>query len=66
MQITLMHSISAFDFVVHNLQRISGKNAKLSRALGEKTESLYYNASLKSMLKITHKMLVYFLCRRLL
>jgi hypothetical protein len=62
-QITLTHSMSAFNFVVYNPNRFEGEKGIILRAVGEKTELLYYNARSKSLIKIRHKMQVYFLCR---
>jgi hypothetical protein len=57
--------IRAFIFVLLNLNQLAGKKGKLSRILGVKTESLYYNARFKSMLMISRKLQVYFLSTRL-
>ena len=59
----LTHSISAFNFVVYNPNRLKGEKGIILHAVGEKIESLYYNARSKSLLKIRHNMQVYFLCR---
>jgi hypothetical protein len=49
--------------VVYNPNRLKGEKGIILHAVGEKIESLYYNARSKSLLKIRHNMQVYFLCR---
>ena len=47
--------------MVYNLNRFKGEKVIISRVVGEKTESLYYNTRSKILLKIRRKMQVLFL-----